>query len=442
MVNKATQIERAIVLALISIAVAVGVVTIGLAVNTSVQAAAKPARAVAGEIWIPVSGTNYIVTAFSQVVANMIPPVAEPFTPTGVIFYTFDPLYPTVLTYYPAIFGMSADGGTAIVTATIPLFGTPGSRAHFDLTYLTASSPSPITTSVNYAFYRMFQTFLPTSLEQFASAGDAPCNAGAAWPMTNYTTVQDSPYKFYSLNVPITSNLMLTVTGYPLAGQMQLRTPPLTGACVQTGTQYVVAYTEIAASPVLSAFVISPGSYFVRFSPDLSATSTVPFNFRWSMSPAPNEPNNTPCTAIPIKPNTLISDYPEDTEDWFTFGLTTTSNVQISLADFAATDGQLQLKQQITTCDNASLQLIDYSGISAGGAVLPSHTLNPGRYYARVVTVAGYTWMGPYHLTVSAFPTTVANPTGLLPGATPDHTSAPLAYPFKLPKVFQLPPQP
>lgn len=448
MVNKATELRRGFMLASISLAAVAVVVVLGVAVNAHAKAASRPASPASGESWNPANGATFFVSHTSQIVAYMTPAIPEAFTITAASLNTIEPGQPPTITNYPADSAVLPGSGMAVVTATEFAFGTPGEQVQFVLTYTTASNPSPTVATVTYLLVKQYQTFIPAVYVNYpiipvdGVAGNDPCSAGITQPDTDYTTTQDAPYKFYSLSVPVTSNLVLTVTGYPFGGQMQLRTPPPAPSCATTGTQYVQAYTDISTSPILTALVVGPGPYLARFTPDTNVTSTVPFTFRWSLLPAPNEPNNTPCTATPIKPNTLVSDYPDDTEDWFSFGITSTSTVMVAISNYAATDGQLQLKQQNTTCDNASLQLLDYAGISSGSAVLAARTLTPTRYYVRVVTVSGLTPVGPYRLSVSLSPGAMSLGTDSQSGTTQSQTSPPIPFPAVLPKVFRLPPQP
>jgi hypothetical protein len=282
----------------------------------------------------------------------------------------------------------------------------PGEQAQFLLTYYSASNPVPTTASAIYNVSGVYRAYFPSALNRYgigANAGNDPCTAANAAPLTDYMTLQDSPHKFYSLNVPTNSTLFMTVTNYPLTGQMQLRTPPAYPSCATTGTLNVLSYSVIPGTPSITAYNIPAGTYMARFSSDAGATSTTPFTFRWQYVPASglNEPNNSPCEAIAVSLNTKYQDYPEDNEDWFAFDIAATQNFSIAVNNYTGTGGQVQLLRQATTCQNiAGMQLVDLAGFASGSASIPTVTLTPARYYLRVYTGGGFNTTNLYDFTI------------------------------------------
>ncbi|MCL4506283.1 MAG: hypothetical protein M1140_09715 [Chloroflexi bacterium] len=261
--------------------------------------------------------------------------------------------------------------------------------------------------SVTYPVSVTYYNYLPAVYNAYpplVNQGYSPCDAILANPLTSYSIPQDGPYRFFSMTVPQTSTVYMTVTNYTLSGQMQFRIPPPIGNCVPTaGT--TLNYTVIGTNPTIQAYNVAPGGYLGRFSSDGGVTSTTPFTFTWNYVPATglNEPNNTPCSATPVNVGSVYPDYPEDNYDFFLFTNPTTQTVYISVTNYTGTSGQMNLIQQTTNCsDNAGmvfLNTVDLTGQTSG--YLTQTNVIPGQYYLMVYTGGNFNVTTPYNFRIS-----------------------------------------
>jgi len=94
--------------------------------------------------------------------------------------------------------------------------------------------------------------------------------------------------------------------------------------------------------------------------------------------------------------------YPDDVEDYYYFVLSAPATVNVSVTDFAPTssNGTVMLYGPATGSERGNL--IGYYGPGGDSSMsLGPHSLEPGKYYARVYTTQGHSTVQPYHLTVT-----------------------------------------
>ena len=400
-------IRRVLVLTSLSIALIATVVLFSLGSKAQASVYANVDGPVVNEAWYPANFSTVYITGTSKLSVAMFPPTTVPFTITSLMFRVIMPVLPPDITTITdtVTATIASDYSYALLTATNFEFTTHGEQVQFVVTYVTESNPIPTTTSATYIVDGVKQTYIPLIVSKFGiggNAGNDPCLAGNAEALIANPTVQDSPYKFYGLYVPTTATLLMTVTNYPLSGQMQLRTMPVTG-CSPTGTQYTRSYSVIPATPVIAAYNITAGLYLARFSSDNGVTSTTPFTFTWQYIPATglNEPNNSACYAVAVSLNTNYQDYPEDNEDWFSFDLTATQSISIGVNNYTGSSGQIQLVKQTTTCgDIGGMQVVKLAGFVSGSSTIPLTSVGSGRYYLRVYTGSNQNQSTLYNFTV------------------------------------------
>ncbi len=397
-----------LVLSSLVVGLAMAVAYISMAANAQSARATSPAAPALNETWFPAPNTPLQYTGDFTTAPPLFVQVTR-VSPTA--FYTpsfyyrvYRPYSASSITHTVDEVSLTPDGYTAYITATnIPVWGT-GEQVQFAVFYSGTLDYGSVTypVSVTYSAYApaVYRNYPP-----LVNQGYNPCDAIPAAPLTPYSIAQDAPYRFFSMTVPTTSTVYMTVTSYSLSGQMQFRTPPPVGDCVPThGT--TLNYTVISTNPTIQAYNVLPGSYLGRFSSDNGVTSTAPFTFTWNYVPAAglNEPNNTFCTATPVNIGTTYPDYPEDSYDFFGFNVTTTQNIYINLSNYTGNPGQMQLIQQTTNCsDNAGMVVLNtanLSGLSSG--VITQTNVTAGRYYLMVWTGGNFNTATPYQFTITS----------------------------------------
>ena len=224
---------------------------------------------------------------------------------------------------------------------------------------------------------------------------DNPCQATTTSPGASYMAWPDDQYDFYKLVVPITSKVTLTVTNFTALGQLQFRSPLIIGSDCSSPTDSTTRIDPFWASNPPNEtstaqvyFNIAPGIYYARLSTS-SGTNTTPYTFRWNYAQgtSPYEPNQTACDAAAISVNTPYYAYPDDANDFYSFDLATTSNVQITVTNYTATGQYLLYKQNAGGCGD--LTTVTYKPSGSGTVTLSASNLTAGRYYFRVATISG-----------------------------------------------------
>lgn len=108
-----------------------------------------------------------------------------------------------------------------------------------------------------------------------------------------------------------------------------------------------------------------------------------------------DEPNDACTDAFPININQTIQFLHEDMEDWYSFTLGSTKNVQVNLTGFTA-PGQIIVYGG--SCGN--LTFLQNNGNFEPTKIVPMGNLAAGTYYIRVITESGYGDLTPYSLRV------------------------------------------
>ena len=98
--------------------------------------------------------------------------------------------------------------------------------------------------------------------------------------------------------------------------------------------------------------------------------------------------------AVPLTAAINYLAYPNDTEDYYYFTLTSAKTVDIVVSNFVPTGGDLLLY-------NEAHGLIDYVGYAAPTMRLDDQALSAGKYYVRVRATAGLSTSKLYTLRVT-----------------------------------------
>ena len=405
MSNTGAALRRVLILTLLTITLFSLVVFLSMATNTQVSASTTPKNPVLNEEWDPKADTTLYMTSTAQLVTRMTPPTTDQFTVTNIVFRKLQPDgitdgYSVVSSTHTTLVG-----SYLVVTATNFPFTLPAERVQFLVTYYTASNLVPTTAVVAYNVTGVYQSYVSSVLDKFGSGGTTgndPCSAVTALPLTDYSLMQDAPYKFFSMTIATTSTVILTSTGYPVYGQLQLRTPPILPSCAPTGSQYIVDSAVISTSPSLTVYNVFPGNYLARLSSDNGVTSNMSFAFRWQSLPGHGlfGANVNSCFPATVTLNTQVQEYPYPPEDWFAFTLTSTQNISVVVNNYTG-NGQFILYHDTGTC--ATPQFLDSVDLSiSNSGVIQSPSLPAGRYYLRVYTSGGNNTTSLYNFIVNS----------------------------------------
>lgn len=115
-------------------------------------------------------------------------------------------------------------------------------------------------------------------------------------------------------------------------------------------------------------------------------------------STIPGEPNNSCAQAHPITVNTLYKFFPDDQIDLYTFNLTSTSNLSVTLTDFTPIKGQIVLFYG--DCDAPPVTIAN-NGNSSSTKTLTLQNQPAGTYILMVVTDGTYSSTKSYKLIVN-----------------------------------------
>ncbi len=346
-----------------------------------------------GDFWFPPDGTNITLTenANQPVVTRLDSSVLDQIDPSTAVYRIFTSTQPGYQEFTPS-YSILNGGHSIIMTATnVPLY-TVGENIRFIVGYFSSQYYSLVT----YPISVVWQTYLPmVSIAPVPPDGTNPCTAIPTTAGTLYTTTQDIPYRFFSLNLPVTSTLTISDTDYPVGGQMQLRTR-LTSSCDVT-SETVLNYTILTTntSQTLNTYNLVPGNYLVRFNVDsTSPTSTVPFQFSWSSLPGigPFEPNDTLCTAWPISPGPTRYAYPDDQYDFYDFYSSIDGGtIQAVVANYNIL-GQYQLIQENPDCH--TYNILATADASTNVVTMTAGGLPPGYYALAIMSPLQYGFIG------------------------------------------------
>jgi hypothetical protein len=421
-----------------------GSAAIGLQVNTTVASAATVARpaqnapaqaevqskpATIDQVfldpttcllsnWAPFSNTTYVVpqgTVSTQVVVSVTSLVALDATTSQFTAYTpgggnsaWATAGYTQLSDFTVIMTASNILVAPPTNGALPSVQFKVSRKNKGQNDVDACSP------VHTIFAATKKLYLPLI---FRSGGDnqrdittieEPNNTTcAAYPIAlnvKYTARLNDKDDFFRINVPVTSTLVVTVTGFTSNGQVQVR--KFTGAC-DTGINY--AANSFQGDPLATRQVtvlnVVPGEFFIRVASTADLAPNTDYGVIFSLlgaitSTGPYEPNNNACQAYPIAAGTTYQAYPEDTSDWYSFTLSSDANVTLNLTNLNVTVGQYIL-YKASSCSSVPGSLSPITVQDKSVIAKDVGVQSAGTYFLRVAVGSGTQSSSLYSLRVN-----------------------------------------
>ena len=218
----------------------------------------------------------------------------------------------------------------------------------------------------------------------------------------------------YRIIVPVTSTMIVTVTGFTTGGQVQVRKS--SGAC-DTGVLYSSTSYQGDALQTRQVVVpnVLPGEVYVRIASTADLAPNTDYGLivalgNGTTTTGPYEPNNTACQAYPIVSGTTYQAYPEDNSDWYSFTLATNASLVLNITNLIVTVGQYSLYKadncatiNVLTTTPVTRQDKDKASIDLG-------TQAAGRYFLRVAVGSGANSTSLYSLRVVVGGTESWNP--------------------------------
>ena len=223
-------------------------------------------------------------------------------------------------------------------------------------------------------------------------------------PYVKYTSRLNDKEDIYKIMVPVTSTMIVTVTGFTTGGQVQVRKS--SGSC-DTGTLYNSTSYQGDALPTRQVVVLNvlPGEVYVR----IASTADLPPNTDYGLVVAlgsgttatgPYEPNNTACQAYPIVSGTTYQAYPEDNSDWYSFTLANSANLVLNITNLNVTVGQYSLYK---ADDCSTINVLTTTPVTRQDKATTSidlGTQTAGKYFLRVAVGSGANSASLYSLRV------------------------------------------
>jgi hypothetical protein len=127
---------------------------------------------------------------------------------------------------------------------------------------------------------------------------DNTCQATKTVAGITYTTFADDQYDFFEITVTQSGNVKLLIEGYPVASQLQLRRA--NNACdpANPADRIGDASFVVNGRAEINAF-LSAGVYYARMGPpNPIPTTTSPYRFSWTLTPASAARGTDTCTAF------------------------------------------------------------------------------------------------------------------------------------------------
>lgn len=355
----------------------------------------KPLTVDQGEMWSP-SATTSKIGANLNVTTRVDAP------------YTFNPASAQYNLYNPNIgyqgwqavssSTLSNSNSRIVMTATLPANTPAGWQILFRA---TSSDGSTTTTSPLYSLSTglylpvtmkdSVSSVLPFNLTPFAGVNISCSQAlGPLAPGGRYTALASTVEGwYYAVVLQPNSNIVVSLTNFTVAGQLQIFVPQSGGGCANLTPQPqafaanpnpVVTLNNVPAGVVYFRVVISPG-----LPPNSAYTIGWTFNTT-TIGPFAN--NYTPCTAAPIVPNLNYTAFADNQWDFFALDLPVQGTILVTVTNFPVANAQLQIRGPLldNNCSpTSSTQTLEF------GVLQPNQTLtliegglSPGRYYARV----------------------------------------------------------
>ncbi len=368
--------------------------------------------------WAPFSNTTYIVpqgTISTQVVVSVTSLVALDAATSEFTAYTpgggNSP--------WTAATALQVSDFTVIMTASNILVAPPTSGALPSVQFKVsrrnkgtndADACSPVHTifAATRKFYLPIIFRVGGDNQRDITTIEEPNNTTcAAFPIAlnvKYTARLNDKDDFFRINIPVTSTLVVTVTGFTSNGQVQVR--KFTGAC-DTGTNY--AANSFQGDPLATRQVtvlnVVPGELFVRVASTADLAPNTDYGVIFSLlgtttSTGPYEPNNNACQAYPIVAGTTYQAYPEDTSDWYSFTLSSDANVTLNLTNLNVSVGQYILYKS-ASCSAVPGSLTPITVQDKGVTVKDVLVQSAGTYFLRVAVGSGTQSSSLYSLRVN-----------------------------------------
>ncbi|MCA9952584.1 MAG: hypothetical protein KDE48_23205 [Anaerolineales bacterium] len=147
---------------------------------------------------------------------------------------------------------------------------------------------------------------------------------------------------------------------------------------------------SVSASDTLTLLFIDPEKYNVML--PLIGYKTFP----------PGEPNDRPCTAYYINPNTTYSTFlPDDTDDWYVFDMPKNGSAEIKLTEFTPYFGQISVWTDDNCVNIDAADMLGFNGnFEPTKTISLSNLIADTRYYIWVSNDDNQTYTTPYKLYV------------------------------------------
>lgn len=129
---------------------------------------------------------------------------------------------------------------------------------------------------------------------------DNPCQATKVVSGSRYTTYADDTYDFFEINVTQSGNAKIVIENYPVASQVQLRSPLVNSNCdpVNSTTRIGDPAFIVSGRAEINAF-LNPGIYYARMGPPNPIPSNSPaYNFTYTFTPGSVARGTDTCTAF------------------------------------------------------------------------------------------------------------------------------------------------
>ncbi len=114
----------------------------------------------------------------------------------------------------------------------------------------------------------------------------------------------------------------------------------------------------------------------------------------------PGEPNDKPCTAHYIHPNTIYTTFlPDDTNDWYVFDMPKNGDAEVRLTEFVPSNGQFSVWTDDNCVDIDAADMIGFNGNFEPTKIISLSNLQADtRYYIWVLNDDGQSYSTPYKL--------------------------------------------